>query len=128
MGKTIIISSHILPELTELCSMIGIIDHGRMRATGPVGDVIAQLSSGQRLRITVLGAPDAAMAVLAGLEPVRDLESVNGAIEARYEGDEAIASDILKALVAADVRVTGFNRVDGGLESAFLKATSEEVG
>src|SRR5207237_10633410 len=44
MGKTIVISSHILPELTELCSMVGIIDQGRMHHTGPVQDVIRQLT------------------------------------------------------------------------------------
>src|SRR5207253_525835 len=49
MGKTILISSHILPELTELCTMIGIIDHGEMRATGRVHDVIQRLTSGRRL-------------------------------------------------------------------------------
>src|SRR6202035_1340166 len=54
-GKTILISSHILPELTELCTMVGIIDQGRMRATGPVHEVIRQLTAGRRLRITVLG-------------------------------------------------------------------------
>jgi len=60
MGKTIIISSHILPELTELCTMIGIIDQGRMRATGPVQEVIRQLTTGRRLRITVLGQKEEA--------------------------------------------------------------------
>src|SRR5579864_1938285 len=58
MGKTIIISSHILPELTELCTMVGIIDHGKMRATGPVQDVIRGLSAERRLRITIVGKKD----------------------------------------------------------------------
>jgi ABC-2 type transport system ATP-binding protein len=128
MGKTIIISSHILPELTELCTMIGIIDQGRMRATGSVRDVIAQLTGGRRLRITVLGEKSEAAAVLAPLASIRHVEMVNGAIEAEYEGDDAIAADILQSLTGAGIRVSGFTPLDGGLEDAFLRATSEEVG
>jgi ABC-2 type transport system ATP-binding protein len=128
MGKTIIISSHILPELTELCTMIGIIDHGRMRATGSVRDVIARLSSGRRLRITVIDEKDAALAILSPLTFVRHAEAVNGAIEAEYDGDEKTASDILGALMGAGIRVSSFVPVDGGLEDAFMRATSEEVG
>ena len=128
MGKTIIISSHILPELTELCTMIGIIDHGRMRATGSVREVIARLTTGRRIRITVIEQKDAAIEVLTPLASVRNVESVNGTIEAEYEGDESTASDILFALTGAGIRVSSFIPVDGGLEDAFLKATSEEVG
>jgi ABC-2 type transport system ATP-binding protein len=128
MGKTIIISSHILPELTELCTMIGIIDHGRMRAVGSVRDVIARLSSGRRLRITVIDERDAALEILTPLTFVRHAEAVNGAIEAEYDGDEKTASDILGALMGAGIRVSSFAPVDGGLEDAFLRATSEEVG
>jgi ABC-2 type transport system ATP-binding protein len=128
MGKTIVISSHILPELTELCTMIGIIDHGRMRATGSVKDVIERLTSGRRLRITVIEEKDAAMEILAPLASIKHVESVNGTIEAEYEGDERTASDILFALTEARIRVSSFTPVDGGLEDAFLRATSEEVG
>jgi ABC-2 type transport system ATP-binding protein len=128
MGKTIIISSHILPELTELCTMIGIIDHGRMRATGSVRDVIARLATGRRLRITVLDAKDAAIEILTPLASIRHVEAVNGTIEAEYDGDEGTAADILQALTGAGLRVSSFAPVDGGLEDAFLKATSEEVG
>jgi len=53
---------------------------------------------------------------------------VNGSIEAEYDGDEKTASDILFALTGAGVRVSSFTPVDGGLEDAFLKATSEDVG
>jgi ABC-2 type transport system ATP-binding protein len=127
MGKTIVISSHILPELTELCTMIGIIDQGRMVAVGAVQDVIQQLTSGRRLRIGVLGKKTAAVALLSKLAAVRQVEVVNGAIEAAYDGDEVTAADILQALTAARIRVSEFSPLVGGLEDAFLRATSEEA-
>ena len=127
MGKTIVISSHILPELTELCSMIGIIDQGRMRATGPVQDVIRQLTAGRRLRITVLGQKEEAVAVLKPLAAIHDVMMVNGAVEAQYDGDDAAAAGILQALTAAGIKVSGFSQLEGGLEDAFMKATSEDI-
>src|SRR4030088_368754 len=127
MGKTIIISSHILPELTELCTMIGIIDHGQMRAPGPARDVIKQLSGARRLKIAVLGEKEEAAAILRPLPSIRNVE-INGEIEAEYEGDESTAADILSALTGAGIRVSAFSPVEGGLEDAFMRATSEEVG
>ena len=128
MGKTIVISSHILPELTELCTMVGIIDHGKIRATGPVQEVIQRLTSGRRLRINVLGQREEAIKTLTALSAVRGVETVEGAIEAQFEGDEAAAAAILQSLIAAGIRVSGFSQMESDLEDAFLKATSEEVG
>ena len=128
MGKTIVISSHILPELTELCTMIGIIDHGRMRATGPVSEVIQKLSADRRVRITVVGDKEAAMTILKPLAAVRQVEIANGTIEATYEGDESTAAEILHALTSEGIRVSAFSPLDGGLEEAFMRVTSEEVG
>jgi ABC-2 type transport system ATP-binding protein len=128
MGKTIVISSHILPELTELCTMIGIIDHGRMQVTGSVQEVVQQLSAGRRVRIAVIGDKEAAMAVLKPLAAIREIEIANGAIEVTYEGDESTAAEILQALTAGGIKVSSFSQVDGGLEEAFMRATSDEVG
>ena len=123
MGKTIVISSHILPELTELCTMIGIIDHGQLRATGRVQDVIRQLTAGRRLRITVLGQREEAIALLKGLASVREVDVSNGSLEAAFEGDEATAAGILQALIAGGIKVSGFTQLEGGLEAAFLALT-----
>jgi ABC-2 type transport system ATP-binding protein len=125
MGKTIIISSHILPELTELCTMIGIIDQGRMRATGPVQDVIRKLSAGRRVRITVIGDKEQAVAILEPLAAVIHVEMANGTIEATYEGDDSTAADILQALTGQGIKVSAFSQVEGGLEEAFMRVTSE---
>jgi ABC-2 type transport system ATP-binding protein len=127
MGKTIIISSHILPELTELCTMVGIIDHGRMRATGPVAEVIRQLTSGRRLRIKVLGQRDETVALLKSLPAIRTIDIANGSLDAQFEGDESTAASILQTLIAGGIKVSGFTQIEGGLEDAFLKATGEDV-
>jgi ABC-2 type transport system ATP-binding protein len=128
MGKTIVISSHILPELTELCTMIGIIDQGQMRATGRVQDVIRTLTAGRRLRISVLGKRDEAVAILKGLASVREVDVSNGSLEAGFEGDEATAAAILQALIGGGIQVSGFTQLEGGLEAAFLRATKEAIG
>ncbi len=128
MGKTIVISSHILPELTELCTMIGIIDQGRIRATGPVHEVVRQLTSGRRLRINVLGQKEEAVTLLKGLPSIEQVDMINGGLEADFVGDEAAAAAILQALIGAGIKVSGFTQLEGGLEDAFLKATREDIG
>jgi hypothetical protein len=50
------------------------------------------------------------------------------ALLAEYEGDEATAASILQSLIGAGIKVSGFSQLEGGLEAAFLKATSEDVG
>ena len=126
MGKTIVISSHILPELTELCSMIGIIDQGRMRATGPVKEVVARLSSARRVRIHVLGKRDEALQALRAMPEVQHADEVDGELSVAYDGDERAAASVLQRLVTAGVSVSSFTISDGGLEGAFLHATSED--
>jgi ABC-2 type transport system ATP-binding protein len=128
MGKTILISSHILPELTELCTMIGIIDRGRMRVTGRVDEVIRRLTAGRRLRITVLGQREEAIALLRGLPSIQQVDVQNGDLLSAFTGDEATAAAILQALIAAGIKVSSFSQLEGGLEDAFLKATSEDIG
>src|SRR5256885_7319019 len=108
LAKSIVIPSHILPELTELCTMIGIIDQGRMRATGPVQDVIRQLTSGRRLRITVLGQREEAVAGLKPLPMIHGLSALNGAIEAEDESHHAPAAGPFQNPNAPRIKVSRF--------------------
>jgi ABC-2 type transport system ATP-binding protein len=125
MGKTILISSHILPELTELCSMIGIIDQGQMRATGPVRDVVRKLTPGRRLLVEVLERHTETLAMIQQLPSVQSAELTPTGIEVAFSGDEQAMASLLRAMVSAGLPVVGFTRLEAGLEDAFLKVTGE---
>jgi len=97
-----------------------------MRATGQVEEVIRKLSAGRRVRITVVGDKQRAVAILEPLTYIRQVDTANGTIEATYEGDDSTAADILQALTSAGIKVSAFSPVDGGLEEAFMRVTSED--
>ena len=66
MGKTILVSSHILPELADICNRVGIIEYGRLLACGVVRELLAGLRGSPTLRVRVSGPPEPAADLLAG--------------------------------------------------------------
>jgi ABC-2 type transport system ATP-binding protein len=124
MGKTILISSHILPELTELCSMIGIIDQGQMQATGPVRDVVRGLTPSRRLLVEVLERQDDALKLCQRFPSVETAELTSGGIEVAFTGDERAIASLLRSMVSDGIPVVAFTRLEAGLEDAYLKLTS----
>jgi ABC-2 type transport system ATP-binding protein len=128
LGKTIIISSHILPELEELCTSVAIVDHGSVLAHGRVSDIERRLRFGAVLRVHVL-ADD------AGLEAARahfdaDPEVASAAIledrtiELGFRGDDAASARLLANAVGAGIQVVTFSRAASDLEELFLQVTS----
>ncbi|HZU11308.1 MAG TPA: ABC transporter ATP-binding protein [Chloroflexota bacterium] len=124
MDKTILISSHILPELAEMCTHIGVIRAGEILAEGPVDEVIAALTEGTRLHITLLdpdGAPGAAQA-LRSYPGVNDVQVEEGRrLVADIEGDEAALASLLGHLVGLGLPITEFRMDRGSLEDIFLQ-------
>jgi ABC-2 type transport system ATP-binding protein len=129
MGKTILVSSHILPELEELCTWIGFIDEGRMVAAGPMSEVRNQVISGRRLRIELVD--DAADALLAAEKAIRGRPGVVG-VEFTDSGlqilveDSFADQDLLSDLVRRQIAVRSFTQVTGDLAEAFLRLTGPE--
>jgi ABC-2 type transport system ATP-binding protein len=128
LGKTIVISSHILPELEELCTSVAIVDHGQVLAQGRVADIEKRLRYGAVLRVRVIGETDAvesARAFFAAEARVASATVLNdGQIELGFRGDDAESAELLAASIRAGIRVVSFARAASDLEELFLQVTS----
>jgi len=123
MGKTILISSHILSELSEMCTVIGIISQGKMVACGTVDEITGQLVHSGRLRIKTGGNIDEAIKILQEQPSIRKININGDIIEADTSADENTLSQILRTLVLRNVPVVSFSHTGGSLESVFMKLT-----
>ncbi|HEY8421514.1 MAG TPA: ABC transporter ATP-binding protein [Thermoclostridium sp.] len=123
MGKTVLISSHILPELSELCTSIGIIDAGRLVASGSVAEIAEKLSQSGLIKIKVADKEENAVKILMEIPEVGEISSVAGVLEVKVNGGENICVRILKTLVENDIPVISFHPVESSLEAVFMKLT-----
>ena len=134
MGKTILVSSHILPELGEMCTGVAIIDHGRLLRAGSIHEIERSLRASALIRVDLLGGEEAVDAARAWLETdariadVLDATSTpDGAarIEASFDGPPEAQADLLRSMVEAGHRVVGFSQATSDLEEIFLKVTGQ---
>jgi ABC-2 type transport system ATP-binding protein len=131
LGKTILISSHILPELEELCTSVAIVDHGQVLAHGRVADIEKRLRYGAVLRIRVLGDADAVEAARDHFAADPRVASAtlldDSQIELGFRGDDDESAALLAGAVAAGIRVASFARAASDLEELFLQVTSGQA-
>lgn len=123
MGKTILISSHILPELSEMCTSIGIIEKGRMVISGTVDEIMRKMSHKRTLKIKVLGEPEPAVKLLQEQITIGKVTVGNDHIEAEFEGDGNQMAGILRDLVRSGIPVVSYSEVEGNLENIFMQVT-----
>jgi ABC-2 type transport system ATP-binding protein len=132
LGKTIIISSHILPELEELCTSVAIIDHGRVLASGRVDEIADRFRVGGVFRARVLGDDEALATAESHFAGLPDVVSVvrqpDGALEFALRGEEEAAAAVLASAIRAGVRVASFAATASDLEEIFLQVTESANG
>lgn len=125
-GKTILISSHILSELSELCSDIGIIEQGKMVISGHIQDIMSRVSSSNPLIISIFSNRNKALSILKSHPCVQTISVKGDDIMVGFIGDRQDEALLLQQLVDADVLVSGFMREQGNLESLFMQITDHE--
>jgi ABC-2 type transport system ATP-binding protein len=130
LGKTILISSHILPELEELCTSVAIMDRGRVLAAGTIAEIGQRLRVGEVLRIRVLGDDESverAQAWFAARADVASAERLEAAqLEIGFRGDEAGAAALLAAAVRSGIKIASFAPAATDLQELFLQVTGRD--
>jgi ABC-2 type transport system ATP-binding protein len=123
MGKTILISSHILTELSDCCTSIGIIERGKLLMHGPIDQVYRQLRRNRMVEIQFIEGAAAGMSILRSHPALRSIEQRPTAVVAELETDDNGLADLMQTLVTAGVRMKSFNDSDPTLEDVFMTVT-----
>lgn len=128
LGKTLLVTSHILSELSRICDRVAILTHGKLRAFGTVAEISRMVSQQRTIEAQLISAEQMATAVSlirATIEPEAEIvESVaESAIRFRTAASEDQLAELLTSLVRSDVRVTQFRELQTDLEEAFMSFT-----
>ncbi len=126
-GKTILISSHILTELAEMCDRIGIIERGQLLAVGTVEEIRRNLQPSREILVRVASAVDEAIAFLGACVSVKDARVIDSAIRFSIEGGDPEQIAILRAMCDAKIEVLEYSPRDNSLEDVFLQITKGHV-
>ena len=125
-GKTLLVSSHILSELSELCTSIGIIEQGRTVLQGSMDQIFARINSSNPLLISIFSQKEKALAILKSHPCVQTIAVQGDEIKLGFLGDRQDEALLLQQLIDADVMVSSFMREKGSLESLFMQITEHE--
>lgn len=123
MGKTIIISSHILPELAEMVDEIGVIEHGEMVAQGKVADIQSRLRVKKVIHIRTLEREEELAEKLRDEPFVSSVLTDNTGVHVHYGGDDAQQSALLRQVVSWEIPIVSFQEAQSNLEDVFLEIT-----
>jgi len=123
MGKTILISSHILTELADCCTSIGIIERGQLLMHGPIDDVYRRIRGNRMVEIKFVDGMDLGLSIIRSCPQTRDvqIEDHQAVVEMAAEDEEVAA--LLHKLTTSGVKLRSFHEKDPTLEDVFMLVT-----
>jgi len=129
LGKTILLSSHILPELSSVCDRVGIIFKGKLLAQGSVREITSRLQENLVIAITVDAGAERAKALLERVEGVESVAAMDDSqLSLVYSGSRGEVGAILSLLVREGIPVRWFSENEADLENVFLRITRGSGG
>ncbi|TWT30479.1 putative ABC transporter ATP-binding protein YbhF [Posidoniimonas corsicana] len=123
MGKTILISSHILTELADVCTSIGIIERGKLLLAGPIEKVYRKIQANRHLQVRFSGDPEAGLSLIRSDPHVRSVQQDTRGCLVEMAGEDADVQRLLHNLVAAQVGLVSFADKEPTLEDVFMMVT-----
>lgn len=127
LGKAVLISSHILTELAEICDKVGIIEQGKLLAVGTVDEISARTESLSRVRLRTLEDPQKLLNWLNQRKDITELEAEANLITLNHEGGETEQAVLLRELVEAGFPIIEFASKTKSLEDVFLHVTEGRI-
>jgi ABC-2 type transport system ATP-binding protein len=127
MGKTILISSHILTELADCCTSIGIIERGKLLMHGPIEDVYRRIRRNRILVIRFVENLEAGVSILRQTPETRDVAIEDNKVTVELAADDHQVATLMERLVAAGVRMRSFAEKEPTLEDVFMLVTKGAV-
>ncbi|TDQ40346.1 ABC transporter ATP-binding protein [Aureibacillus halotolerans] len=125
MDKTILISSHILPELSEMCDVIGIIDQGVLKAEGSVAAIRQTLQADRQISVTVHGDIETAIAFFEQHAKTTLVEVQNDVLSFGFKGADQEQAALLSEAIGHGIAVLSFRPSETNLEDVFMELTKE---
>ncbi len=123
MGKTILISSHILSELADCCTSIGVIERGQLLMHGPIDQVYRQIRRNRIVEIRFTENADAGVSIVRSSPHLRGIDVEGTRIVAELETDDAGLAELMEQLLAGGAKMKSFNDKDPTLEDVFMLVT-----
>jgi len=123
MGKTILISSHILTELADCCTSIGIIERGQLLMSGPIQDVYRRIRGNRIVEVRFVSNMDVGLSVLRSSPHMRDIQVDERKATVELAAEDAEVAQLLNELIANKVEMTSFSEKEPTLEDVFMLVT-----
>jgi ABC-2 type transport system ATP-binding protein len=123
-GKSVLISSHILAELSETCHGVVVIEQGKLVVSGRIDEVAKDLGDARRIRIEFAGSAEAAARFFADQPHVRDVVAGPTDVHLAFDGDDAELAELLTRATGHGLRIVEFRTEEVDLEQIFMRTTS----
>jgi ABC-2 type transport system ATP-binding protein len=127
MGRTVLISSHILTEMADFCTSVGIMEEGRLLASGRVDEILHSLQPALRLEIEITAGMTLLMEVLHGHEAVKQIDASNGCVRCRWHGRRDALPDLHRQIVTKGIDLVSLAVKTDNLEDIYMKISGHRT-